>query len=282
MAKTKKEYSIEKRGESFRVIVCNGYTPEGKKILIRKTYSPKAGLSPTQTQKELNAFALALLKEVKSGKNFDFETMPFKEFADKWLEEIQKAKVTEQTLQNYKDLLRLHVTTYIGYFKIKALNVAVFHNLLNRLRSGDARKDRQTKSLSPQTIRKVFVVVNMVMQQAIKWQVILDNPVNRVDLPKHKRKQTKNFFDIEQTKLFLKALEKPFIVTMKTHERTNGNDRNFTIREYTQEKKVSVQLKSFFYLAVFAGLRRGEVISLQWHRMWTLKMALLKSVNPHQ
>ena len=52
--------SIEKRGNSYRIVVCTGYDANGKKIRETEKFEPDErfnSLTEKQKQKELNRFA---------------------------------------------------------------------------------------------------------------------------------------------------------------------------------------------------------------------------------
>ena len=103
------------------------------------------------------------------------------------------------------------------------------------------RKDGNPGGYSPATIRRTHATISSVMSTAVKWNVLLDNPCERVTLPKVQQSESIKFFTLEETEAFLSAL-----------------DQNY------QEGKISLQHKVFFHMALFCGLRRGELIALEW------------------
>lgn len=48
--------SIQKRGNSYRVTVSNGYDINGKKIVETDTFTPEPGMKPKEIQKALAEF----------------------------------------------------------------------------------------------------------------------------------------------------------------------------------------------------------------------------------
>ena len=72
------------------------------------------------------------------------------------------------------------------------------------------------------------------LQQAVYWQMIPYNPASRVRPPKAKKPNI-NFYDDAQTIALIKALE--------------GEELKFRV---------------IILLTIFTGLRRGEVLGLEW------------------
>lgn len=46
--------TYSKRGSSYRIRSSVGYTPEGKQIILSRTWTPFPGITPKQVEKELN------------------------------------------------------------------------------------------------------------------------------------------------------------------------------------------------------------------------------------
>lgn len=104
------------------------------------------------------------------------------------------------------------------------------------------RKDGKPGGYSPTTIKRVHALISSIMNTAVKWNIILENPCERVSPPK----QTRNiddikFFTLEECSAFLEAIDSDLAA---------GN--------------IKLQHKVFFHLALFCGLRRGELIALEW------------------
>ena len=94
-------------------------------------------------------------------------------------------------------------------------------------------KDKN-EPLSPETVRHYHRFISSVLGIAVKWQLILSNPCERVTLPKNKKKPPK-FLDEEQAALLLRLIEKE-----------------------------DMQHKTMIKMFMYTGLRREELCGLEW------------------
>lgn len=63
------------------------------------------------------------------------------------------------------------------------------------------------KELADATIKYYYTLINSILNKAVKWGVILDNPCRRVDLPKVRRREIQ-FFEEEDVARLLECLQK--------------------------------------------------------------------------
>jgi integrase len=92
--------------------------------------------------------------------------------------------------------------------------------------------DKLESGLAPRSVRYVHIVLHRALQTALKWHKITVNPADSVDIPKaqHTEMQIWNESEIIQ---FLEAAR-------------------------------STPYHCLFYLAIFSGARRGELLALRW------------------
>ena len=62
----------------------------------------------------------------------------------------------------------------------------------------------------------------------------------------------------------MEFIEQPYQVTTKGHSRTDDTGIPYEVGDYTRTKELQEQLKVFIYLALFSGLRKGELLALEW------------------
>ena len=76
--------------------------------------------------------------------------------------------------------------------------------------------------------------------------------------------KTIKHFTLEQAEAFLESLNHPFQIQVKGHNRVDDTGKSYHVDSYIQKRNLPLQFKVFFYLALFCGLRRGELIALEW------------------
>ena len=162
--------------------------------------------------------------------------------------------MTAASIANTRRLLQLHAVPEIGHLRIAQIQPQHINRMYKKL--SEQRKDGKDGGYPVSTIRRVHSAVSSVFSQAVLWNVIPDNPCKRVKLPKQDaRITTDKYFTLEQTDLFLELLDKEF-----TYQVTGDKHKN----EYMRSGTVALQLKLFYYIAIYCGLRRGEIVALLW------------------
>lgn len=232
--------SIKKRGNSYRIFVSNGRNINGKQIMETTTFIPDPEKTEKQNQKALDIFALEFEQKVKNGKYLDGEKITFQDFKDLWLTDYAEKQLELTTTDIYKILLDKHITPAIGNIKLAKIQPANLNKLYNTLLK--ERKDKKEGGYSPTTIKRVHALISSILSTAVRWNVLLENPCERVSPPKQTRNSRDvKFFTLEECSVFLAAVDTQL-----------------------SEEKISLQHKVFFHLALFCGMRRGELIALEW------------------
>ena len=228
--------TIRKRGNSYQIRVSCGYNTSGEQVTKTKTWTPEKDMTPKQIKKELNRQAMLFEEECNSG--CQTVTMKFQSFAESWFKEYAEIKLKTQTIRNYHNCEK-KVYKAIGHLrmdKITTRNIQMFIvDLINEKRKD--RRGKPLKSYSPKTVKNYKTFISSVFDYSVKMQMLPDNPCRNVILPKLKPKE-RNIYTLEEVQKMLDLFE----------EETEANYK-YTI---------------FFTLAAFTGLRRGELLGLEW------------------
>lgn len=218
---------VEKRGENtWRLNVPGGTGPDGKRKTYRRVVDAP---SEREAKKQLDVFSA----EVQKGQYVEPSKLTLKDFVDRWLRDYGEVNLAPKTLRRYKEIL-CRVLDAIGHLKldqIKPLHLVEFYN---NLREEGIRGDGRPGKLSESTVLYHHRVLNSILGDAVKWGLIPFNPASRVDPPKARTKQAA-CYDKEQTAMLLAALDEE-----------------------------PLQYKMMVVLALTLGLRRGELMGLEW------------------
>lgn len=291
--------SIEKRGKGYRITVYDGYNDKGRQVKRHKVWRPTDDMTEYQIKKELERQCVAFEQECKSGQSLS-GTIKFKEFTELWFDKYAVSHLKQTTLDNYHDLSK-RVYEVLGHIRLDRLNpndLNKFYTLLlgyapqnhnsyaptfdfksflsernisyrrfaemanvgirtiNSIASGnnvslevaykiaDCLKLNFQKSFKPannkkgvlasKTVKHYHSFISSVLSKAVKWGYIKNNPCDRVDPPRLERKQI-NCFNTEQAKIFLKGLSEECL-----------------------------KYRVIFSILIYTGLRRGELLGLEW------------------
>lgn len=206
---------IQKGDRKWLIRIFKGRDSDGKKHY----YSRQINGTRKDAQKILNS----ILRDMDQGIFIEPTLMVVDEYLDKWLETAAKPRLAELTLDHYTYILKRYVRPAIGKTKladVRPLDVQALYS------------DMQQRGLSARVVRYTHAVINSAFKQAVKWQMLMQNPVSLVELPKQERKEMQALTP-EQAAQFLDAA---------------APDR----------------YRVLFTLAIVTGLRPSEYFGLQW------------------
>lgn len=254
--------SVRKRGKGYQITISNGRDLNGKQILETTTFIPDPNKTPVQQKKELEVFVVTFEQKVKDGKYLDGEKITFKEFVDKWMADYAESQFELATLAQYKKLLEFHLFPALGNMKMSKIQPPQLNKLYNSM--AKSRKDGKDGGYAAKTIRHVHTLASSIFTSAVKWNVLMDNPCARSSPPRQSGNDKIKFFTLEQSLAFLQAVNEPYTVTIKAHNRVNDTGKPYHVNEYTETRCLPTQYRLFFQMALFCGMRRGELIALTW------------------
>lgn len=245
------------------------YDVEGKKLREKVTFTPDTDMTPKQQQKALDTFVFNFEERVLNGKYLKGEKITFKEFTEYWVKEYAKTSLAATTLEDYVAALDQKIIPALGHLKISKIKPMHLQSFYNNLMEDGIRKDGKKGGYSQATIKKIHAVISSILGSAVIWQTIESNPCDRVSPPKVTTDKIESddvkHFTLEQAEAFLNALEMDYVTTYKAHDRIDDTGKLYKVKQYTESRDIPTQFKVFFNLALFGGLRRGELIALIWN-----------------
>ncbi|MCL6559109.1 MAG: site-specific integrase, partial [Firmicutes bacterium] len=187
-----------------------------------------------KSQREAEKMLAEFVTEVEKGLFIAPAKLTFKEFAERWLRDYAERELAPKTVSRYKELLESRIYPAMGHLKVKDIKPMHLLEFYRNLAEDGIRLDGKPGKLSESTIRHHHRLISSILQKATEWEVIPANPARRIKAPKSKRKQAV-CYDEQQVKALLAAADKE-----------------------------PIKRKVLIYLAVFSGLRRGEIMGLEW------------------
>ncbi len=186
------------------------------------------GRNQTEVAKKLSDISGRL----KSNSYEVMEKKTFGELMSEWLLVFKKSAVTPRTFEGIIRNYRLHIEPIIGKMKIYEIDTFVVQQVFNKMIDAD---------YSLNVVKKNKHLISQFFEYAIDNKWVQDNPTRKVlvkvkDRRVYSGKERYKALTPESRRIFLKAL--------------NEDESNF--------------LKPLCYVLLFAGLRIGEALALQW------------------
>ena len=206
---------IIKRGErNFVVRVYIGRDGNGKRKYLNRTVKG--------AKKDAQALLNKLLRDKDLGTLAAPSRISLDEYLDHWLETAVKPRVREGTHAEYAATLRRNVRPVLGARRLDRIKPVDIQSLYSEMQG------RGLKS----SVRYTHAVLRNAFSQAVKWQMLNQNPADFVDLPR-------------QSESKVRAL---------TQEEAN---------RFLETAKES-RWYCFFSLLLSTGLRPSEALGLYW------------------
>lgn len=184
------------------------------------------------TKKERERCRREYRKELESGQRQDTKNMTVRAFSEQWLERRkQSSEVKESTIRKDEGRLKV-INMHLGDAKLVNLDVQTIEGFYAHASNGESPSG---KRLSGTYVNGVGATLRQILQEAVRYDIITKNPAEHAKRPKK---------DTEE------------VIPLATPEITR-------MQLLLDGSKPRPSLAGF-YLALFAGLRRGEICGLRW------------------
>ena len=152
-----------------------------------------------------------------------------------WFDLYAKPHIRPSTMNYYHRNIEQHIIPAIGDIPLNKLTTRDLQKLYNDLQSnGRLRKVRKKEKpgLSNSTVRGIHMMLHNALDRAVKEKLILTNPTENCIIPKIEKQEMK-ILHPDHISSYLNAAERRNALPM-------------------------------FYLELVSGLRKGELVALQW------------------
>ena len=152
-----------------------------------------------------------------------------------WFETYSKPNIRYNTAKGYEGIIEHHIIPAIGAIKLKQLSSIHIQRMYNDLKENGRMQrgaKQNDKALSNTFVRRVHAVLQAALKQAVKERLIPYNPCENCRIPPKDKKEM-TILPPEKIGRYLQEAEKYGVLPM-------------------------------FYLELISGLRKGELVALQW------------------
>lgn len=226
---------------SYRIRVSAGYNVDGtKRKPYEKTWKPSPGMSARQIERELNRQVTLFEEECRNGLASVQGSMKLADFCPKYLE-IQKGRLSPRTWSDYHKEIVKTIIPALGNMKLKDIRPAHVQAFVEQLQ-GNVKKRRSGESdtdnpkLAPASIKRKLAVLQSILKQAVKLELIPYNPADakKLTLPKNHAPKVEIFTKQEAAEML----------------------------SYLEQE--NLQFQTLIQLAIITGARAGELCALRF------------------
>lgn len=213
MAKTKKEKKI--KGVTLH---------KSGRWMYRFQYDGKNFCGYADTQRQAAEALEKARYEAKNGSYLDPNCVTLDSFFQSWHETYIAPSKKQKTAETYSILYNLHISPVFGKSKLQKIQGIMIQKWINEL----------AKEYSAQTVKLTRTIFYMILDQAVKNDIITTNPITKITMPALKVAEKKEALTAEQEDLFF---------------------------QYCRGNRFYV----LFRLAALTGARIGELTALTWN-----------------
>lgn len=259
---------MAKRGDGSITELLNAkgksYSPKHWRVCVSLGVDPISGKRRKAQRNVVGSLADArkvrddLRREHEDGLHADSASITFGEFVKTWQSGRKVSRTTAK-----KDMCTVKLLNgYLGKLRLRDITPQVVSSLYAKIIDDKAAQGRSFGSTS---LHHVHVLLKQIMQQAVMFDLLLRNPVDRVQAPKVD-KPNRATLSIEEANVFLSRLNEAEYAAYRAflekeqrqHERGNADSRA-CVRGLN-----SLSYLLALRLILASGARRGEAFAATW------------------
>lgn len=191
------------------------------------------------TRKEAErALHKAILEYERAGIQVKLSDMSVADYFDYWIKNYVEKNLKYNTRKNYMNIVNNYVKPMLGKYLVRTISPAVIQDFINKVAATPMKRSKQLPK--KHTVEIILTVVKEALKKAVyPYQIIQENPASYVDMPRYEP-------DRQKTRQDLKII---------------------SLDQYQQLLEACPPADAYHMPLVIAfntGMRRGEVLGLQW------------------
>ena len=256
---------ITKRGENTWLVRIQGRNPDGN----RKTFFTQ---TVHGTKKTADQILTEALRAKDTGTLAEPNRITVNEYFDNWLETCAKPRVREHTFNGYKDWLERYARPTLGEKKIANLKTMDIQMLYSAMTG---------RGLKSRSIEYTHAILRTALKQAVKWNLIMRNPCDFVELPRKERAEMRAFSKDEAIRFLKSAREDKFGTVFSFALATGMRPNEYLALKWSDidfEKCTAVVRRSLAW-QTGGGFTFNEPKTAKSRRTVPLPQSLVKQLN---
>lgn len=200
------------------------------------------------TKKDAEKRLSEILHQLDNGTYMKPEKTTLAEYLERWLNDYVRPNLGPRTAEGYESIIRCHISPSLGNItltRVKPEHIQQYYS--EKLNSG--RYDGKGE-LSRTTVSHHHTCLHRALKMALRWGLIKNNPADAVTAPRPQRTEMKTMNEKDLSIFLESAKETPYYV--------------------------------LFYLALYTGMRRSELLALRWSDVDLLLCQIYVSRSLHR
>ena len=189
-----------------------------------------------RTRRQAEFVAARLVSDLTAGRYVDRSNVRVGDWLTATWLPVMKTQVKPTTWESYRILLELHVLPWLGSTPIQKISATALNDLYARLLRNGSK--RTPGPLKPSTVHHLHLLLHKALGDAVEAGLLFDNPAGRAKPPRLA----------------------PVVVS---------GDQCWTVTDLRRflDYISDDRLRAAYQLSAMTGMRRGEVLGLQWRDM---------------
>lgn len=212
---------------SWSLVYYLGKDENGKKLYKTKTIRA----TKKEAEKELNR----IVRELEQGTYVEPAKMTVADLLRRWLRDYAASKVAGSTYERYAGIVEQHLIPAFGkkqLHRLKPADVEAYYAEAQESGRVKPAKKGKVKGLSARSVQQHHAVLRKALKCAVRWELVGRNVCDMVDPPRVVTKERQAFTEDEIRALLQSTAPTPF--------------------------------GPIVLIAVFTGMRLGEILALTW------------------
>ncbi|MFC2013482.1 tyrosine-type recombinase/integrase [Chloroflexota bacterium] len=182
------------------------------------------------TKKDAEKRLAELLHQIDTDTFIEPRKTTLAEFLQRWLKDYVEPNLTPRTGEGYESIMRKHIIPMLGNIKLTQFKPEHLQRYFAYCQAEGRCNGKG--GLNSLTIRHHYMALHQALKTAVKWGLINRNPVDAIDPPRFER-SVMHIMNEDDIQTFLEVAK-------------------------------TTSYYALFYLALFTGMRRSELLAIRW------------------